>query len=228
MYQFVSTVYKKKMTAADFKYLSTNAAPREAEGNRRGRPANERYSFQRQHPQAKTYVLLKYSEPHVPVLYGPQIPRRDREETRERYCRAILTLFVPWRAVTDLCDLDQTWEDAFHARQQYISNQSWEIIENIQLLHECKKDRDEHLLKVIAEAQTDNDAVDPVLLPSDHNVDGENDIDDEERIAELLNTIDEYTSTAVNASKRTTEDTYIQETIEAVEKVGRFGDISGE
>ena len=228
LYDFVSTVYKKPMNAADLKYLSTNMASREKEGNRRGRPANERYPFRSQHPQAKSRLLIKYSEPHVPILYGPQIPRQDRDDTRERYCRALLTLFVPWRTVTDLCDLSQTWEDAFESRKEHISIHSWKIIENIQLLHECKKDRDEHILQVITEAQTDNDGIDPVLLPSDQNVDGgEYDIDDNEGLLELLNSIDEYTTTAINASKRTTEDECIQETIEAVEKVGRFSDING-
>ncbi|CAF2509000.1 unnamed protein product [Rotaria sp. Silwood2] len=227
LYDFASTIDKKKMNAADLKYLSTNmASSREEEGNQRGRPVNERFPFQSQHPQAKAYVLMKYSEPHVPILYGPQIPRQYRDDTRERYCRAPLTLFVPWRTVTDLCDLNQTWEDAFKSRQEYISIHSWKIIENIQLLHECRKDRDEHLLQVITEAQTDNDGIDTVLLPSDQNVDGEYDIDDNEGLSELLNNIDEYTIKAINAGKRTTEDKYIQETIEAVEKVGRFSDIN--
>ena len=69
---------------------------REKEDNQRGRPVNQRYPFQKQHPQANTYVLMKYSESHVPILYGPQIPRQDRADTRERYCRALLTLFIPW------------------------------------------------------------------------------------------------------------------------------------
>ena len=169
---------------------------------------------------------MKYSEPHVPVLYGPQIPRQDRDDTRERYCRALLTLFVLWRTVTDLCDLNQTWEDTFKSRQEFISIHSWKIIENIQLLHECRKDRDEHLLQVITEAQTDNDRIDPVLLPSDQNFDGEYDVDANEDLSELLDNIDEYTTTVINAGKRTTEDQYIQETIEAVQKVGRFSDIN--
>ena len=214
------------MTDADLRYLSTHTASRETEGARRGRPPNERFPFQAQHPQRKTYVLVKYSEPHVPILHGPQIPRRDRDETRERYCRALLTLFVPWRTVTDLCDVNQTWDDAFKSRQEQVSTQSWEIIENIQLLHECKKDRDEHLLQVITEAQTDGDAVDPVLLPSHRTRDDEDEMDDGEALAELLDNIGEYTTAAINANKRTTEEQYIQETIEAVEKVGRFNDLT--
>lgn len=201
-------------------------ASQEEQSNRRGRPANERFTFQSQHPQEKTYVLIKYTERHVPILYGPQIPRQDRDETRERYCRALLTLFVPWRIVTDLCDCNQTWDDAFKSRQELIFDHSWKIIENIQLLHECKKDRDEHLLQVITEAQTDDDAIDPVLLPSDRNSDGEYEIDDNEGLLELLSNIDEYTTAAINAGKHTTEEQYVQETIEAVEKVGRFNNLN--
>ncbi|CAF1406501.1 unnamed protein product [Rotaria sordida] len=169
---------------------------------------------------------MEYSEHHVPILYGPQIPRRDRDDTRERYSRVLLTLFVPWRTVTDLCGINQTWEDALKSRQNRISIRSWEIIENIQLLHECKKDRDEHLLQIIAEAQTDNDAIDPILLPANQDIDGEHDADDSEDLLELLGNIDEYTTAATNATKKPTEDKYIEETIEAVKNVGRFSHIN--
>ncbi|CAF4678401.1 unnamed protein product, partial [Rotaria sp. Silwood2] len=50
----------------------------------------------------------------------------------------------------------------------------------------AKKDRDEHLLQVIAEAQTDNDTIDPVLLPANRYIDGEGDMDDSENLLELL------------------------------------------
>ncbi|CAF2988119.1 unnamed protein product [Rotaria sp. Silwood2] len=213
---------RKKMNTSDFKYLSESAASVEKNANRKGRPHNERFPFQQQHPQATTHLMMKYSQLHVPILYGPQIPRQDRDDTRERYSRALLTLFVPWRTVTDLCSANQTWEDAFKSRQHIISVHSWKIIENIQLLHECKKDRDEHLLQVIAEAQVDNDAIDPGLLPANHDVHGEYDMDDSDDLLELLGNLDEYTTAAVNTTRKTTENKYIEETIEAVEKVGRF------
>ncbi|CAF5086178.1 unnamed protein product, partial [Rotaria sp. Silwood1] len=154
-----------------------------------------RYPFQKQHPQTTTHLLIKYSEYHVPILYGPQIPRRDRDDTRKRYSRALLTLFVLWRTVTDLCDVNQTWEEAFKLRQNH---------------------RDEHLLQVIAEAQTDNDAIDRFLLPANQDIDGEHDADDTEDLLELLGNIDEYTTTAINATKKSTEDKYVEETVEAV------------
>ena len=222
LYDFVSILYKKKMNTTDLKYLSKTAVPVEENVNKKGRPPNERYSFQKQHPQAATYLMMKYSQSRVPILYGPQIPRRDRDDTRERYSRALLTLFVPWRTVADLFSATQTWEDAFKSRQNLISMHSWNIIENIQLLHECKKDRDEHLLQVIAEGQTDNDAIDPLLLPANQDVHGEYDMDDSDDLLELLGNLDEYTAVAANTTKKSTENKYIEETIEAVENVGRF------
>ncbi|CAF4795943.1 unnamed protein product [Rotaria socialis] len=168
--------------------------------NQKGRPPNERYPFQKQHPQTAAYLMLKY----------------------KRYSRALLTLFVPWRPVADLCDCNQTWEDALKSRQHLISTYSWKIIENIHLLHECKKDRDKHLLQVIAESQLENGAIDPVRLPANQGVDGEYDIDDSDQLLELLGNLDEYTTTTANANKKSTENKYIEETIEAVENVGRF------
>ena len=94
-------------------------------------------------------------------------------------------------------------------------------------MHECKKDRDEHLLQIITEAQTNSDAIDPILLPPHRIHDDEDGMDDNnEGLSELLDNIDEYTTAAINANKRTTEEQYIQETIEVVKKVGRFNDVN--
>jgi hypothetical protein len=134
----------------------------------------------------------------------------------------LLTLFVPWRTVVDLCDANQKWEDALKSRKALISRYSWSIIENIQLLHECKKDRDVHLLQVIAEAQTDNDTINPGLLPANRDIYGEHVTDEGDDLLELLGNLDEYTAAAANTSKNSTEDKYIAETVKAVENVGRF------
>ena len=227
LYDFVSMLYKKKMNASDLKYLFMTAVSMEERDNEKGRPPNDRYSFQQQHPQATTHIMMKYSEYRVPILYGPQIPRQDREDTRERYNRALLTLFVPWRTVSDLCNINQTWEEAFKSRQHLISQHSWTIIENIQLLHECKKDRDDHLLQVIAEAQTESDTVDPAILPVNEDFGGEYDMDDNNDLLELLGNLDECTVALTNASRRSTESKYIEETVEAVENTERFTHVNG-
>lgn len=126
----------------------------------RGRPAQHRYIFDENHPQKSTHILIERVAEVIPDLIGPQIPRRDREETRERYCRAIVTLFVPWRSFIDLCSPDESWTEAWTKHQAYISGSECEdIIENIELLHECKEHRNEHLTQVIE--QLDNKNVEP-------------------------------------------------------------------
>ena len=111
-------------------------------------------------------------------------------------------------------------------RQSSIASHSWKIIENIQLLHECKKDRDEHLLQVIDKAQTDNDQVDPELDPENSNSHKEYDPDDAVDLLGLLGQLDEGTLLAM-AARDSSENRYIQETIQAVEGVGRFTGSNG-
>ena len=38
----------------------------------------------------------------VPVPIGPSIPRRDRKELKDKYCRLMLILFKPWCHAKDL------------------------------------------------------------------------------------------------------------------------------
>ena len=222
LYDFISTLYKKKINSADLKYFSNNVALIQENRSMKGRPMNRRHKFERQHPQATTHIMMEHRELRVPVLFGPQVPREDREDTRERYCRAILTLFVPWRTVSDLCDTDQTWNEALSSRMSLISVQSAKIIENIQLLHECKKDRDSHLLQVIAEAESNSNLSEAVLTEEYHDNYEEYEIDDGDDLLDLLGRINDQTITMANTSKNLTEARYIEETIKSVENVGRF------
>ncbi|CAF1515533.1 unnamed protein product, partial [Rotaria sordida] len=79
---------------------------------------NERHTFASAYPQSLSHIIIKRSTPVVPVILGPQIPRREREETYERYCRALLTLFVPWRNGHHIVDDSNTFVIAHshHAR----------------------------------------------------------------------------------------------------------------
>ena len=117
--------------------------------SRHGRPLNDRWLFQANHPQYLSHVIMRRSFNVVPVLIGPSIPRRDREDTAERYARAILTLFYPWRSPSDVCDLDQSWCDALKVREAFFTEASSKVINNIQFLHDCKKDRDSDLFQLV-------------------------------------------------------------------------------
>ncbi|CAF4867347.1 unnamed protein product, partial [Rotaria sp. Silwood2] len=49
--------------------------------------------------------------------------------------------------------------------------------------------------------QVDNDAIDPGLLPANHDVHGEYDMDDSDDLLELLGNLDEYTTASLAANK---------------------------
>ncbi|KAG1792669.1 uncharacterized protein HD556DRAFT_1221363, partial [Suillus plorans] len=74
---------------------------------------------------------------------GPSLPRRDRLELRERYCRTMLILFKPWTTVLDLRSTFSTWSDAFEDFVKTCSPAKLWIMKNMQILHECKDSRDD-------------------------------------------------------------------------------------
>jgi hypothetical protein len=158
------------------------------------------------------------------VLIGPQIPRKDREETQERYSRAIATLFIPWRSVKDLCDSNQSWHEALSSRQGSISAESHQIIENIQLLHECKKDRDAHLQQVIANVQASNE-IDPRLFPRNMRIDSDEDDEDldlNETYLNFLNRLPDNNATSTFSHLSEREQLYQDEALRCLHEVGRF------
>ena len=160
---------------------------------------------------------IKRASAVVPVLLGPPIPRQDREETQERYYRSILTLFVPWRSVLDICNLNQTWKEAFDSRQENMTLESRKFIENIQLLHECKKGRDEHLQQVMEAMQTESIHQHTYSSEMNNESDGE-----EEEILEVLAGIDVDERTYTEQPGLTSEDKYVQKIMEAVDCANRF------
>ncbi|CAM2710122.1 unnamed protein product [Rotaria socialis] len=107
LYDFASHFHTKLIDKSD-RHLIKNANGSEGERlDTEGTKMNERYIFETAHSQSSSHIVIKHTNPVVPVLVGPQIPRQQREETRERYSRALLTLFVPRISVHDLCALNQ-------------------------------------------------------------------------------------------------------------------------
>lgn len=101
----------------------------------------ERFKLHTKHPLVVSHGL-KTRTFKTPVLIGPQIPNKNRKETKERYCRAILTLFYPWRHIDDLIKSNQNWESALNEKFNEIPQPLKQKIENIQLLHESKLIKD--------------------------------------------------------------------------------------
>ena len=225
LYDYIRLYRKKPMDEKDRKYLKTQSAPKiiQSKDVRRGRPASEREPFRSGHPQASSHINVKRVKSVVPVLLGPPIPRRDREDTKERYCRSILALFLPWRSISDLCDIDQTWEQAFEIRRSKITPESCKIIENIQLLQECKNDRDEHLQQVIEAAQMET--VDH-RIDTNRNIDISDDENDDE-ILDILENIDIDEIPIVKELRTKSEQGYFEKTVQAVDRSNRFASIKG-
>jgi hypothetical protein len=219
LYDYIRFYRKKPMDANDQKQLQAQAASKSGEPKdpRRGRPPCERECFQPEHPQALSHINIKRTKSVVPVLLGSPIPRRDRDDMRERYCRSILTLFVPWRSVHDVCDVDQTWEQAFEIRHPNIAPESQKFIENIQLLQECKKDRDDHLQQVIEAVQTET--IDHHAYPS--RVDDDSDEENDE-ILDMLASIDMDEVLSFGEIGIKPEERYFQKTLQAVAQANRF------
>ena len=229
LYEFVSHFYRKLFNDKDREIVDRSSQGVAQNPSGSGRPPQERYTFTAKHPQAKSHGIIKRTELVVPVLVGPQIPRQDREETRERYSRAIATLFIPWRSVRDLCDMNQSWSDALSARQQNISGQSQKIIENIQLLHDCKIDRDAHLQQIIGNIQS-NDQIEHRLFPQNMRIDSDNEDEDADQTLLNLDFLDDLTDNnkkSVVGSFSEKEQLYQNEAIHCLKEVGRFSDQIG-
>ncbi|CAF4739390.1 unnamed protein product, partial [Rotaria sp. Silwood1] len=189
LYDFYSEYRKTKITTADKVLFEANSIP--TSEARRGRPLNDRWLFQADHPQYFSHLIIRRSFNVVPVLIGPAIPRRDREDTAERYARAILTLFYPWRSALDVCDLNQTWCDALKVREATFTARSNKVINNIQLLHDCKRDRDSDLFQLVNQPLPSR----PVNTSSPYN---DADIEDAEEILALLDESNHLNSLSLN------------------------------
>ncbi|THU80764.1 hypothetical protein K435DRAFT_601462, partial [Dendrothele bispora CBS 962.96] len=74
---------------------------------------------------------------------GPGLPRRDREATVARHARLMLILFKPWVTISDLKREDESWEEAYRSFLNDCGPRIQRIIDNMQLLHECRDSRDD-------------------------------------------------------------------------------------
>ena len=112
---------------------------------RRGVRKVRRFRFLDGHGERdKKHIRMRAKEV-VPVPIGPAMPRRDEDLKFMRYCRLMLILFKPWRSVADLREQAETWECAFTAYKQEMESHHVKILDNMQVLHECRDSRDDHM-----------------------------------------------------------------------------------
>ena len=90
------------------------------------------------------HLVSRKSKKLVVVPIGPSLPRRDHSETYAKYCRLMLILFKPWRNAADLRNQGETWLAAFENFKHLCSSNIITLMNNMQLLHECKENGHDH------------------------------------------------------------------------------------
>ncbi|KAH6888880.1 hypothetical protein BKA70DRAFT_1049024, partial [Coprinopsis sp. MPI-PUGE-AT-0042] len=118
------------------------------------------FSYAAGHPMASTHrVACDPERRHtiVPNFIGPPLPRADKEEDRDRYSCAMLTLFKPWRSGLDLKAHDATWENTFTGHT--FTERQEGIMRNFNVRHECYDARDDFWAENKREAEGDEDAL---------------------------------------------------------------------
>ena len=146
--------------------------------------------------------MRKPCEHFVPVPIGPSIPRRDRIEVKERHAKIMLIMFKPWRHTLDLCAPHETWSTAFETFMQNCPFEKKAIMDNMQILHECKDSRDDHFTqRRVRNRDRQNQVSDSVIQTTettDNNGLTENDNDS---ILEHLLAIDNCHSASTEKSR---------------------------
>ncbi|KAJ7086497.1 hypothetical protein C8R44DRAFT_650818, partial [Mycena epipterygia] len=95
------------------------------------------------HDLSATHLCRFRRTPVVNVLLGDTLPRPDRSPAeRERWARAMMIFFKPWRSLDDLKNLGETWADAYDSTE--FTYQALQIIQNMNVENQCKDARDAH------------------------------------------------------------------------------------
>ena len=97
------------------------------------------------HLEIKSHYIVPRTQKVVVVPIGPSLPHRDQEENYAKYCRIMLILFKPWRDATDLRKKNETWAAAFDEFKVNCSTEIKILMDNMQLLHECRENGHDHL-----------------------------------------------------------------------------------
>jgi len=102
--------------------------------------------FNEEHIEYESHVLSIRNRlhRHIPVPIGPSLPRRDRPILYSNYCRLMLILFKPWFHASDLRQRQQSWIEAFTEFMTVCPDRFRRVMDNMQILHECRDSRDDH------------------------------------------------------------------------------------
>ena len=126
--------------------ISQNYASTSSSSKKRRNTRKEWFYFGSEHIESKTHCLSIRTPENKFVLVpiGPSIPRRDQRKAYARYCRLMLIFFKPWRHASDLRSTGQKWEDAFESYIKNCPHNVKEMLDNMQILHECRDSGNDH------------------------------------------------------------------------------------
>ncbi|CAF1277608.1 unnamed protein product, partial [Didymodactylos carnosus] len=188
LYDFVSEYYRERMKPKHREY-SKQAHQESPPSAGRGRPRSERLTLTSDHPLHLSHLLMKRAK----------------------------NILIP-RKVEDLCSVNQTWDEAFRLYEDRFSDSAQTIIDNIELLHECKENRDAHLLQIMEQGESEGD-IDLNFVPKRKlRANDDSDADD----VELLELLQSFDSEDKDTSTIVTSESYIKEAIEWMSKTNRF------
>ncbi|KAJ7741069.1 hypothetical protein B0H16DRAFT_1324164, partial [Mycena metata] len=127
----------------DLRRLLGDEGARDELGLNRGRKAELRGEYLEGHDQLDTHLSRFRVLPVVNVLLGDRMPRPDRTPgEKDRWCRAMLILFKPWRLLEDLKHRGQSWTAAFN--EMTFSDKAKETMLNMNVENECKDAKDKY------------------------------------------------------------------------------------
>ena len=113
------------------------------------RQKRPRIDFATSHPEYSIhYQQVRKHDMHlVPVPLRASIPRRDRADTKERHTRLMLILLKPWTDFHNLKPVNTSWLEAYNTFVATSQPRFIALINNMQILHECRDSRNDHFTK---------------------------------------------------------------------------------
>ena len=122
----------------DFFLGTYDGKPLKDHDSNRGRPGNVRVPYRENSNRAgRCRIIRSVGHDTMPYFPGPWFPKRDVEGADTLFHASMLALLKPWRSIRDLKMDDEHFQDAFHNFMLEASDETTNVVENIQFFHEC-------------------------------------------------------------------------------------------
>jgi hypothetical protein len=167
----------------------------------RGRKRIMKYEFLVGHKERDRKFIRFRKWDVVPVPIGPSIPRRDQPELYDWYCRVMLMLFKPWRQGSDLRTDGENWAATYENFAVTMDADHKRIEENMQVLHECRDSRDDHMQTRTRERRRSDDGG---MFDSGDRAGNELEDIDMAEVVEHLSEIERMSSRKIEATNQET------------------------